>query len=131
MPGMKDFFLWNPWTGTTGKRDRELALELAGALIAKKLENPDLPILLLTDPINRIYGEDQPEFFDAMAASGIPVVFSDLARLPDSNRLYAPQARFYGPLVSFLMTPTGILDWRWLTNPFDLKLEPITRQFES
>jgi hypothetical protein len=125
-----DFFLWNPWTGTTGERDREPALELAGALIARKLENPDLPILVLTDPINRIYGEDEPGFFDSMAASGIPVVFSDLARLPDSNRLYAPLARFYGPLISVLLTPTGVLDRRWLNNPFDLNLGPISlRQY--
>jgi len=125
-----DFFLWNPWTGTMDNHYRDLSLELAAALMARKLEDPDLPILVLTDPINRIYAKDEPDFFNAMAASGIPVVFTDLARLPDSNNLYAPLARFYGPLVSALLTPTGVLDRRWLANPFDKKSGPISlRQF--
>lgn len=121
-----DFFLWNPWKAVTGPDGRDLALELAAALMARKLDDPDLPILVLTDPINRIYGNDEPEFYRQMAAIGIPVVFTDLSRLRDSNRLYAPPARFYGPLLSTLLTPTGLLDRRWLGNPFDPDLEKVS-----
>jgi len=125
-----DFFLWNPWTGLSDERQRDLAHELASALISRKLENPDLPILVLTDPINRIYAGDEPEFFSHLAATGIPIVFTDLKQLPDSNRVYAPLARFYGPLISAVLSPTGVLDRRWLVNPFDRNLKPISlRQF--
>lgn len=96
-----DFFLWNPWNGKLGDDYlRSLSEELAGALIAKKMANPNLPILVLTDPINRIYGSHAPAFFDHMAAAGIPVVFTDLSQLPDSNRLYAPQLDFWGRFFS-------------------------------
>lgn len=121
-----DFFLWNPWSAVTGPDGRDLALELAAALMARKLDDPDLPILVLTDPINRIYGEDEPGFYREMAAIGIPVVFTDLGRLRDSNRLYAPPARLYGPILSALLTPTGLLDRRWLANPFDAGLEKVS-----
>ncbi|MEZ5275729.1 MAG: phospholipase D-like domain-containing protein [Opitutaceae bacterium] len=121
-----DFFLWNPWEGAVRGNHRDLAEELAAALIARKLEDPDLPIVVLTDPINRIYGNDEPEFFAMMAEAGIPVVFTDLTRLADSNFLYARPARFYGPILSTLLTPTGLLDRRWIGNPFDPDLGPIS-----
>ncbi len=125
-----DFFLWNPWVATTGPDGRALSLELAAALMARKLDDPDLPILVLTDPINRIYGTDDPLFYRAMADIGIPVVFTDLTRLRDSNRIYGPPARLYGPLLSTLLSPTGLLDRRWLENPFDPELQPVSvRQF--
>ncbi len=92
-----DFFLWNPWMGAieSGSGLRPLSEQLADALIAKRIRNPDMPMLVITDPINRLYGESEPAFFRRMAEAGIPVVFTDLDRLPDSNRLYAPQARFW------------------------------------
>lgn len=121
-----DFFLWNPWKAVTGPDGRDLSLELAAALIARKLEDPDLPILVVTDPLNRIYGRDEPEYFLQMAAVGIPVVFTDLNRLRDSNLIYSPPVRLYGPLLSTLLTPTGLLDQRWLNNPFDPGLESVS-----
>lgn len=92
-----DFFLWHPWRGKLGSDHelRPLAAELAEALRAKRREHPDLPILVLTDPINRLYGRHAPEYFDRLTEAGIPVVFTDLSELPDSNWLYAPQARFW------------------------------------
>jgi len=92
-----DFFLWNPWTGGLAPEAelRPLSTELADALIAKRIQNPDMPILVITDPINRTYGHEAPEYFARMAEAGIPVVFTDVARLPDSNRVYAPQAKFW------------------------------------
>ena len=92
-----DFFLWNPWTGglEPGKVMPDLSQQLANALIAKRLSQPDMPILVITDPVNRIYGGHAPSFFEQLAAVDIPVVFTDLNRLPDSNRIYAPQARFW------------------------------------
>lgn len=95
-----DFFLWNPWKGAidSGESMPELSTRLANALIAKRESAPDLPMMVITDPINRIYSDRSPEFFDRMVQAGIPVVFTDLSRLPDSNRIYAPQARFWGQI---------------------------------
>ena len=92
-----DFFLWNPWTGAIPAKGglRSLANELADALIAKRVQDPKMPILVVTDPINRIYGDLAPALYDRLAAVGIPVVFTDLSRLPDSNKIYAPQGWFW------------------------------------
>lgn len=113
-----DFFLWNPWLGglESGGALRPLARELADALLAKRRQEPDLPILVITDPINRIYGDQQPAFYDELAAAGIPVVFTALQKLPDSNRLYAPQAWFWK---KFLPSPVPGEGRRIVPNPFD------------
>ena len=120
-----DFFLWNPWQGAVEASGelRPLAGELARALIRKRIENPDMPMLLITDPINRTYGEISPAYFDELAAAGIPVVFTALDRLPDSNKLYAPQAWFWEKFL-----PEEDLDQarRWVPNPFDAEGERLT-----
>lgn len=92
-----DFFLWNPWKGAieTEGTLRPLASELATALIEKRLRNPEMPMLVITDPVNRIYGDHAPDFYQRLADAGIPVVFTALEQLPESNRLYAPQAWFW------------------------------------
>ncbi len=125
-----DFFLWNPWTGAieAGGRLRSLANELADALIAKRVQNPNLPILVVTDPINRIYGDLAPVLYDRLAAAGIPVVFTDLGRLPDSNKIYAPQVWFWK---KFIKGDFGV-EGRALPNPFNpdgksLTLEQFSR----
>ena len=65
-----DFFLWNPWLGglASDVSLRPLADELAQALIDKRIQNPDIPILVITDPINRIYGDHAPSYFADMQA---------------------------------------------------------------
>lgn len=113
-----DFFLWNPWKGAVEASGelRPLAEELADALIRKRIQNPDMPVLVITDPINRIYGDHAPGFFDRMAGAGIPVVFTDLTQLPDSNRVYAPQAWFWS---QYLPSGDAVNDERLVPNPFD------------
>jgi len=111
-----DFFLWNPWTGAmdANAARRRLAEPLAEALIRKRGEAPDMPMLVLTDPINRIYGDLAPPFFERMRESGVPVVFTDLARLRDSNLIYAPVARAWGGVLG---SRAG--RWRPFPNPFE------------
>jgi phosphatidylserine/phosphatidylglycerophosphate/cardiolipin synthase-like enzyme len=113
-----DFFLWNPWRGKIDASGelRPLAEELAEALLRKRLQNPDIPILVMTDPLNRLYGDQAPQYFERMAAAGIRVVYTDLSQLPDSNRIYAPQAWFWGKL---LPSETTERDARLIPNPFD------------
>jgi hypothetical protein len=113
-----DFFLWNPWKGAVEVSGelRPLAGELADALIRKRIQNPDMPILVITDPINRIYGDQAPEYFERLAAAGIPVIYTDLSQLPDSNLVYVPQAWFWGQYL-----PGGDAEGaaRRVPNPFD------------
>jgi phosphatidylserine/phosphatidylglycerophosphate/cardiolipin synthase-like enzyme len=92
-----DFFLWNPWKGVIGEGEtlRPLSTELAAALIEKQVQSPDMPIVVITDPLNRIYGAHAPEFFSRLAQAGIPVIYTALDQLPESNKLYAPQAWFW------------------------------------
>lgn len=120
-----DFFLWNPWKGAveSSGRLRPLAGELADALIQKRIRNPDMPILVITDPINRIYGFQAPAYFDRLAGAGIPVIFTDLSRLPDSNRIYAPQARFWSQYLPGGDAGEGA---RLVPNPFDSEGEKLT-----
>ena len=62
---MVDFFLWNDWKGRLGKEHSldALSLRLADAILEKRKQNPEMPILVLTDQINRLYGSNTPEFF--------------------------------------------------------------------
>jgi len=120
-----DFFLWNPWRGaveSTGEL-RPIAEELAEALIRKRIQNPDMPLLVITDPINRIYGDHAPEYFERMEGAGIPVVYTDLRQLPDSNRVYAPQAWFWS---KFLPSGKSESDARPVPNFFDAEGEKLT-----
>lgn len=116
-----DFFLWNPWQGAIEAPGslRPLARELADALIDKRIQNPGIPILVITDPINRIYGDQAPDFYERMAAADIPVVFTDLSQLPDSNRVYAPQSEFWSQYL-----PGN--ERRLVPNPFDAEGEKLT-----
>lgn len=119
-----DFFLWNPWKGAIESSGdlRPLANELAVALIEKRIQNPDIPILVITDPINRIYGDHAPDFYQRMADAGIPVVYTALDQLPDSNKLYAPQAWFWSKFLPGEKSD----DQRLIPNPFDSEGEKLT-----
>jgi len=123
-----DFFLWNSWQGEIPESHRPLSAELAEALIRKKARSPDLLILAMSDPINRIYGTDEEPFFREMAAAGIPVVFTDVDRLPASNMGYTPWARAY--LEPFSRWP-GVRQWfdrRAVANVFDHEGPLLTRR---
>ncbi|MGZ0656644.1 phospholipase D-like domain-containing protein [Coraliomargarita sp. W4R72] len=120
-----DFFLWNPWRGAveTSGELRPLAEELAEGLIRKRIQNPDMPILVITDPINRIYGDHASDFYSRLAGAGIPVVFTDLSQLPDSNRVYAPQVWFWG---QYLPRSEEESDTRLIPNPFNSEGDKLT-----
>ncbi len=123
-----DFFLWNPWKGTSTENYRKLSEELATALIKKKQNYPDLPIIVVTDPINRVYGTHEPPFFQQMASVGIPVVFTDLNRFPDSNFLYATYAKTYGKALHWFLSKIGLIQKPYVSNPFDANEPKISLQ---
>jgi len=113
-----DLFLWNPWQGSIPEEHRKLSRELADALIKKKRSRDKPEIVVLSDPINRIYGGHEPEFFKDIAKVGIPVVFTDLSELPDSNTLYAP----YWSMGKKLLKTPFLTQWSSrprFSNPLD------------
>lgn len=121
-----DFFLWNPWQGSVREDHRALSWELAEALITKKRFNPSVHILVLTDPINRIYGHYEPELFGKMANAGIAVVFADLEKMQDSNPLAAALLGFYGRPFRTGSALGSLVDRPVLSNPFTISGPPIT-----
>ncbi|MCB1754355.1 MAG: phospholipase [Gammaproteobacteria bacterium] len=106
-----DMFLYNSFTGRETGVTRALSSELTEKLIAQKKAWPDLQIVLISDPVNTVYGGLESADFKALAAAGIAVVITDLDRLPDSNPLYS----FFWRL---LIQPFGNSRAETLPNPF-------------
>lgn len=84
-----DFFLLNEQMGASGAAHRPLSRELADHLIARKQAVPNLSVLLLTDPINDVYGGAPSPLLAELRKAGIEVVVTDLDPLRDSNPLYS------------------------------------------
>jgi hypothetical protein len=89
-----DYFLFNGQqvggdTATGDQRLRPIARELREALLARRRADPQLPILVLVDPINAAYGTQLPADLATLQAAGIDVVLTDLDPLRDSNALYS------------------------------------------
>ena len=94
-----DMFLFNDWQGPEPERHRPLADELAEALVAARRARPGLAIVLVTDPLNTLYGGLRSARLERLVAAGVETVLTDLVPLQDSNRLWS-----------------GL--WRWLVRPF-------------
>lgn len=87
-----DYFLFNSMGGATPLREdggRALSDELASALLARRAAQPELRVLLVTDPINETYGGAASELLTRLRGAGIDVVVTDISRLRDSNPLYS------------------------------------------
>lgn len=84
-----DFFLFNDMMGAADGVHRPLSRQLADRLLARKAANPELTILLITDPINDVYGGMPSPLLNELRAAGIEVVSTDLDRLRDSNPSYS------------------------------------------
>jgi hypothetical protein len=89
-----DYFLFNDQGGPAGplQYSQGLAPVSAGLIEAlrelKRLQ-PDLPVLLVTDPINDYYRGTAPPQLEALRALGVDVVVTRLSALRDSNPLYS------------------------------------------
>jgi phosphatidylserine/phosphatidylglycerophosphate/cardiolipin synthase-like enzyme len=90
-----DFFLLNESMGAAKDALRPLSSELVERLLARKAAKPDLRVLLITDPVNEIYGGARLELFDRLRDGGIEVVTTDLTRLRDSNPAYSALWRMF------------------------------------
>jgi phosphatidylserine/phosphatidylglycerophosphate/cardiolipin synthase-like enzyme len=107
-----DFFLLNDMMGAQAGKHRPLSRELADRLLARKAAQPELAILLITDPINDVYGGLPSPLFDELRAAGIDVINTDLNRLRDSNPGYSALWRM------FLQWWDNSAEGGWVMNPF-------------
>ena len=83
---MVDFFLFNDEYPDSMSFPSQVE-EMTDLLIAKKKENPTMPILFVTDPINNFYGAYEEDNLKRLRENGIEVVVTDLNKMRDSNAL--------------------------------------------
>jgi hypothetical protein len=89
-----DFFLFNHQGGPAGPLEYREGLsptsaELIEAVRDLRHAQPELPVLLVTDPINDYYRGSAPPELAALRGLGIDVVVTRLDGLRDSNFLYS------------------------------------------
>ncbi len=84
-----EMFLLNNFAGQTGSDHRALSGEVIDRLIQRQRQIPEIDILLVTDPFNRLYGGVQSPDLDRLQAAGITIIETDLNGLRDSNPLYS------------------------------------------
>ena len=80
-----DMFLFNAFQGADDTSYRPLSEQLTRALVAKKQQQPDLPVVLITDPIKTLYGGLHSEHLERLENAGVVVATTPLPRLRDSN----------------------------------------------
>ena len=106
-----DMFLFNQWQGPVPENHRALSAELTQVLIEQKKRYPMMDIIVISDPINTVYGGLPSTHFDAMKSAGIHVSLTRLDRLQDSNPLWSGVWRW-------LIKPWGNAEGELLPNPF-------------
>lgn len=85
-----DMFLFNDYTGNANADGlRPLSAQLTQALVQRKQEVPDLQAVLITDPINTVYGGLPAPHLQALREAGVEVVITDLGRLRTPNPLWS------------------------------------------
>lgn len=108
---MVDFFLFNDEYPSSISFPSQVE-EMTDLLIAKKKENPAMPILFVTDPINNFYGAYEEDNLKRLRENGIDVVITDLNKMRDSNALVSG---FYRAYLQWFGTSGG----GWIKNFFD------------
>ena len=85
-----DMFLYNEFQGDPPELQRALASELTAELIAAKRRNSGMTVVVVSDPINTVYGGAASPQFEALREADVQVVLTDLTKLRDSNAAYGP-----------------------------------------
>lgn len=107
-----DMFLFNDFQGKTREEHRRLSTELTERLIAKREKDKHIVIVLITDPINAVYGGVRSAHLERLRANGVHVIETELGPLRDSNPLWSALWR---PLFSWSGNDP---DGGWLPHPF-------------
>lgn len=123
-----DMFLWNDFGADPTKVHRALSSELADALIAKKQQNPNMVIQVVSDPINTVYSGQPNELFSRMKDAGILVTYTNLTSLRDSNPILSSMWRVFIYPFDYLHTRIFGVPYtvRFVPNILDTDGEPVT-----
>ncbi|SIT70252.1 phospholipase D family protein [Edaphobacillus lindanitolerans] len=89
-----DFFLYNRYYDEQ-EDFPELAEEMTEKLVQKKKENPGMPVILITDPVNTGYGSYETKELKELEEAGVDVVITELDPLRDSTPLYSGVYRIF------------------------------------
>ncbi|MDN3554851.1 phospholipase D family protein [Halomonas maura] len=85
-----DMFLFNDFAGEArGHEFRPLSAQLTRALVRQRQRHPDLQAVLITDPLNTLYGGLELDHLQRLRQAGVSVVMTDLTRLRASNPLWS------------------------------------------
>jgi phosphatidylserine/phosphatidylglycerophosphate/cardiolipin synthase-like enzyme len=107
-----DMFLFNEFLGAGPAPHRRLCEALTDALIARKHAVPALHAVLITDPVNTVYGGLEARHLTRLQEAGVEVVITRLDRLPDSNPAWSGLWRVW-------FWPWGNSEHGgWVANPF-------------
>jgi len=107
-----DMFLFNEFLGAGSAPHRRLCEELTVALVARKRAVPSLHAVLITDPVNTVYGGLDSRHLKLLQEGGVEVVVSRLDRLRDSNTAWSSVWRLF-------FKPWGNSSGcGWLASPF-------------
>ena len=105
-----DMFLYNDFQGNVPETTRLLSGELTDALVRQKTRHPSLRAIVVTDPINVVYGSLVSPQFERLRQVGIDVVMTDLTKLRDPNP-------FYSIFWRGLIRPFGNSTRGWIRSP--------------
>lgn len=108
-----DMFLFNDFGGDEGGALRPLSEELTAALVERMAQVPGLRVLLVTDPVNTVYGGVRAGHLDRLEEAGAMVVETGLTRLRASNPAWS------GPWALCCAWLGNSADGGWLPGPFD------------
>jgi phosphatidylserine/phosphatidylglycerophosphate/cardiolipin synthase-like enzyme len=106
-----DMFLFNDFQGDVREETRALSDELTQLLVAQKKQFPELEVVLVTDPVNTVYGGLASPHLERLEAAGVQVVMTRLEPLRDSNPAYSSFWRL-------LIRPLGTGRLGAFPNPF-------------
>lgn len=105
-----DMFMFNETSNEEGDYP-SLSQDVSKALLAKHEADPDLKMVIITDPVNTTYFSHPAEHIEPLEEAGIEVVYTDLTELRDPTPLVTGAWRVFAQW--FGQEGRG-----WLPNPF-------------
>jgi hypothetical protein len=84
-----DMFLFNDFQGKKSENHRKLSGELTELLIKKKKADPKMEIIVVSDPVNTIYGGYKSPHFSKLEEARVKIIITDLKKLRDTNPVYS------------------------------------------
>lgn len=106
-----DMFLFNDFAGEAEGEYRPLSEEVTRALVERKSQMPGLEAVVITDPLNTLYGGMVLDHFRVLRAAGVRIVTTDLTPLRASNPMWS--GLWYGCCRWLGNSSNG----GWLPNP--------------